>query len=116
VAPRGSRLDLTWWWTIAETGSFTLQSVRPDRPFRTVTAQVRSPECGARDVTVTLASGEATASTTVAARPRTSTPVTLTLPAGVNDATLTITAPGDGCTVADFAYPQYAQVIDLQAS
>ena len=114
VAPRGSLLDLTWWWTIAPSATFTLTPVAPSQPLTAVNGQLRSPSCGPATVTATLTAGSQSKSVEVAATPKSSTPFELTLntPTAA-PATLTISSNGPPCTIAEFPYPQYAQVIDL---
>ena len=114
VAPRGSQLGLTWWWTIAPDASFTLTPVSSDAPLSSVTGALRSPSCGPATVTATLTSGEQSTSVSVDALPKSSTPFSLALDAPSADpATLTVSTEGAGCAEADFPYDQYAQVIDL---
>jgi hypothetical protein len=114
VAPRGSLLNLTWWWTIAPEATFTLTPVAPTAPLGSVSGQLRSPSCGPATVTVTLTAGARTKFVEVDAQPKTSTPFELTLDAPTTEpATLTISSGSEACNVAEFPYPQYAQVIDL---
>ncbi|MEI8240633.1 MAG: hypothetical protein WCI22_14560, partial [Actinomycetota bacterium] len=115
VAPRGSQLNLTWWWTIAPEATFTLTPGAITSPLGSVHGQLRSPSCGEANVTATLTAGEQTTSVTVAAEPKKSTPFDLTLDTPTTEpATLTISSASPACHVAEFPYPQYAQVIDLK--
>jgi hypothetical protein len=117
VAPRGSLLTLAWWWTIAPEAAFTLTPVAPTAPLGSVSGLLRSPSCGPATITATLTAGTQTKSVEVDAQPKTSTPFELTLEAPTTEpATLTITSDSKACNVAEFPYPQYAQVIDLKSN
>ena len=117
VAPRGSLLGLTWWWTTASDATFTLTPVAPTAPLGAVTGQVRSPSCGPASVTLTLTADGASTSVTVDGQPKRSTPFTLRLSAPTTaPATLTVSSTSSPCTADGFPYPQYAQVIDLTPS
>jgi hypothetical protein len=114
VAPRGSLLNLTWWWTIAPEATFALTPVSPTAPLGSVSGQLRAPSCGPATVTATLKAGAQTKSIDIDAQPKTSTPFELTLDSPTTEpATLTISSAGKACNVAEFPYPQYAQAIDL---
>jgi hypothetical protein len=113
VAPRGSRLDLAWWWTVQPSAAFTLTGLQPDQPVTHVAGDLRSSPCGERDVTLTLSTPEETKTQVVRALPKTSTSFDLALSEPAPKATLTASASGDPCPVDNFPFPQYAQVIDL---
>jgi hypothetical protein len=114
IAPRGSQLGLTWWWTIAPESTFTLTPISPQAPLVSVSGALRSGPCGPAPVTATLASGNQSAAVTIDATAKVSTPFELRLAEPTTSpATLTITTAGGGCPVSDFPYPQFAQVIDL---
>lgn len=117
VAPRGTHLDFSWWWTINPVATFTITPTTTQVPVTTVTGFIRSPECGTRPVTVKLQSAGQEQVATLVAKAKESTAFTLTLPTpSSTPVTLVVEAPGEGCRVAGFGGQQYAQVIDLAAS
>ena len=117
VAPRGTHLDFTWWWTINPIATFTITPTTTKVPVTTVTGAIRSPECGTRPVTVKLQSAGQEQVATLIAKDKKDTEFTLTLPTpSTTPVTLVVEAPGEGCSVAGFGGQQFAQVIDLAAS
>ena len=117
VAPRGTHLDFTWWWTINPIATFTITPTTSMVPVTTVTGAIRSPACGTRPVTVKLQSAGQEQVATLIAKDKKNTEFTLTLPTpSTTPVTLVIEAPGEGCSVAGFGGQQFAQVIGLAAS
>jgi hypothetical protein len=117
VAPRGTHLDFTWWWTIDPIATFTITPITSKVPVTTVSGAIRSPACGTRPVTVKLQSAGQEQVATVIAKDKKNTEFTLTLPTpSTTPVTLVVEAPGEGCSVAGFGGQQFAQVIDLAAS
>ncbi len=117
VAPRGTHLDFSWYWTVNPVATFTITPTTTKVPVTSVTGSIRSPECGTRPVTVKLQSAGGEQVVTLVAKDKESTAFTLTLPTPApTPVTLVVEAPGAGCSVADFGGQQYAQVIDLAAS
>jgi hypothetical protein len=117
VAPRGTHLDFSWYWTINPVATFTITPTTTEVPVTNVTGSIRSPECGTRPVTVKLQSAGQEQVVTLIAKAKESTAFTLTLPTpAATPVTLVVEAPGAGCSVAGFGGQQYAQVIDLAAS
>ena len=113
TAPRNSRLDSAWWWTAAPTSTFLIEQTDPRVPIQRVTAGVSAPECGERDVTVTLASTTGRDTITVTAQPGEVTPIELAMPAPTDAATLTVETDGTACRVISQELPQFAQLLDL---
>ena len=116
VGPRGSKGDLIWWWTISPDATFTLHPLDPRTPLTQVTGGLRVPSCQETpeaQVTVTLSTGETLITT---ANPKTTTEFEITLkePATA-ETTLTVSTDTPGCQPEDYGYPQYVQVIDLNA-
>jgi hypothetical protein len=116
VAPRGSKGGTKWWWTIDPTGTFTLHQVNDNFPITGITLGLRSSQCESAQATVTLTSANSQGSTqaetqTIDINPKTTTEVALNIDP-TNTATLTVESTGQGCTVEDFPYPQFVQVID----
>ncbi len=114
VAPRGSKDDLAWWWTIAPTATFTIHQINDRFPIYSITLGLRSSECESAQVTATLTNpnGEQIAEpVTVDINSKTTTDITLTTEP-TSTATLTLESSGQGCMVEDFPYPQFVQVIN----
>ena len=114
VAPRGSKGGDQWWWTIAPTATFTLDQVNDNFPVSGITLGLRSSECESAEATISMtnaAGDQITEPTTIEINPTTTTEVTLTTEP-TDTATLTIESSGQGCTVAEFPYPQFVQVIN----
>ena len=117
VAPRGTQLDFSWYWTINPIATFTITPTTTEVPVTNVTGSIRAPECGTRPVTVKLQSAGQEQVVTLIAKAKESTAFTLTLPTPTaTPVTLVVEAPGEGCSVAGFGVQQFAQVIDLAAS
>jgi len=114
VTVRESDLESLWWWTTDPEATFTLTPTSTDAPITTVTGAVAAPPCGPLPVTVTLSAEGQTASATLIAEPRAGTPFALSLPAAsAGPATLTVEAPGRGCSPDGPGKPRFAQVLDL---
>ena len=116
VAPRGSKGDLIWWWTITPEAAFTLHPLDPRIPLTEITGGVRIPSCQDQieaQVTLTLGSGETLITT---ANPETTTEFSITVkePTMAQN-TLVVSTDLVGCQPADFGYEQYVQVINLNA-
>ena len=116
VAPRGSKGDLIWWWTITPEAVFTLHPLDPRIPLTEITGGVRIPSCQDQieaQVTLTLGSGETLITT---ANPETTTEFSITVkePTMAQN-TLVVSTDLVGCQPADFGYEQYVQVINLNA-
>jgi hypothetical protein len=117
VAPRGSIGDLIWWWTIAPEATFTINPISAEHPLTSVSGDVRSPSCGSSRIELTLTTASETVRTTIDADPRPSQPFTLRLQdPTTSEAKLSVRSRSKGCDVPDFAFPQYAQVIDLKTN
>jgi hypothetical protein len=118
IAPRGSKDDLMWWWTIAPTAEFGIHQLTPDQPLTRVTGGVRIPACldtETAQIALTLSTGE---TIIVEANPTTTTEFELKVKdPTVNDSgnltTMSVTTDSPGCQPADFPYEQFVQVIDL---
>ena len=110
VAPRGSKDGIKWWWTIAPAATFTLHQINSNFPITGISVGLRSSECENAQATITL-TGTNTMSQTVELNPKTTTEVTLRTDP-TSTATLTIESSGQGCTVENFPYEQFVQVID----
>jgi len=110
VAPRGSKGGIKWWWTIAPTATFTLHQINDNFPVTGISVGLRSSECENVQVTITL-TGTNTMTQTVEINPKTTTSVNLRTDP-TSTATLTIESSGQGCTVENFPYTQFVQVID----
>jgi phosphoglycerol transferase len=114
VAPRGSKDGIKWWWTIAPAATFTLHQVNDNFPVTGITLGLRSSECESAQATISMtneAGDQMTEPTTVEINPKTTTEVTLNTDP-TKTATLTIESSGQGCTVEEFPYPQFVQVIN----
>jgi hypothetical protein len=115
VAPRGSKGDLIWWWTIAPAATFTINQISPEVPITQISLGLRSSECESTEATITLTDS---AGTQIAnpvktpINPRSTTAVTLMATEQTDSAVLTITSSGQGCTVENYPYPQFVQVIN----
>jgi hypothetical protein len=111
---RDTSLESTWWWTKANSATFTVTPTTADEPVNGVSGSIASPSCGPRPVTLTLEADGQRKSTTVIAMPDGSSPFTLVLDTPSNQpVTLTVEAPGEKCPVAGEGV-QYAKVIDLR--
>lgn len=116
VAPRGSKGDLIWWWTITPTATFTVSQISPIAPITQISLGLRSSECESAEATITLT--DTTNGTLIAEpvttpiNPRTTTEITLIATQQSESATLTITTDGQGCKVENSPYPQFVQVIN----
>ena len=107
-------LESAWWWTKANSATFTVTPTTADEPVRGVSGAIASPSCGPRPVTLTLEADGQRKSTTVIAMPDGSSPFTLTLDTPSDQpVTLTVDAPGEECRVAGEGV-QYAKVMDLR--
>lgn len=114
VAPRGSKDGLTWWWTIKPQAQFTLHQINPKYPISGIKFELRSSECenASIEVSLTDTSGSLISEVvTIDTNPTRPTEVTLTSEP-VNEAILTLNSNGTGCTVENFPYPQFVQVIN----
>lgn len=117
VAPRGSLGDLIWWWTTEPEATFAIYPTSEAHPLTSISGELRSPTCGPTRLEVVLETQTETARTFVDVTPRPSQAFTLTLTEPTTEqATLTIISDGEPCELPDFAYPQYAQVIDLHTN
>jgi hypothetical protein len=123
VAPRGSKGDLTWWWTISPSATFQIHQLNTSNPITQLTLGLRSSECESANATITItdqAGNQLANPTTAPINPTTTTELTLTITPPTNQAlqtaTITITTDGQGCTVDNFPYPQFVQVINPSAS
>lgn len=113
VAPRGSIGDLIWWWTIAPEATFTISPITQTHPLTSVSGEIRSTQCGPARIEITLETESETMRTTIDATPRPSTPFILSLSEPTSaPATLIITSNEPGCELPDFAFPQFAQLIN----
>jgi hypothetical protein len=115
VAPRGSKGDLIWWWTIAPTATFTIHQISPEVPISKVSLGLRSSECESAEATITLTDSAGTQianPVTTPINPRSTTEFTLMATEQSDSAILTISTNGQGCTVENYPYPQFVQVID----
>ena len=115
VAPRGSKGDLIWWWTIAPTATFTVHQISPDVPITQISLGLRSSECESAEATITLTNSTGTQianPVTTPINPRTTTEITLIATEQVDSVLLTITSSGQGCTVKNYPYPQFIQVVN----
>lgn len=112
MAPREGDTSGAWSWTTAETATFELVPTDAAFPVRRVRGAIQAPHCGTRPVTVTLSDEAGSQSTTLVAKPEEAAPFTLTA-TGSGPATLTVYAPGQGCTT-DSGTPRFAQVRDLR--
>ena len=117
VAPRGSKDDLTWWWTIAPEAVFTLHPLDPRVPLTEITGGIRIPSCqneSEAQVTLTLGSGETLIMT---ANPKTTTEFSIPVKdPSMAENTLVVSTDLVGCTPADASFSQYVQLINLNAS
>ena len=118
VAPRGSKGQLIWWWTIQPEARFTISQLVEDVPISQINLGLRSSECeaGLARVTLTDKNGQDLATPIeVPINPNTTTDVSVVVndpDASNSEATMTISTSGEGCDVAAFPYRQYVQVID----
>ena len=115
VAPRGSKGDLQWWWTIAPAAVFEIHEISTRVPIREITIGLRSSECESTDATITLTDplgNELAPPITTAINPTATTIVTLQTTQQPEVAVLSVTSSGQGCMVENFPYPQFVQVID----
>jgi len=118
VAPRGSKDNLIWWWTIASKATFMIHQIENDVPLKTISGGVRIPPCANVDsapITLTLDTGE---TLIIEANAKKTSPFSMQVKdpdAGARGTTttLTVTSPIEGCKPLDFGYTQFAQVIDL---
>jgi hypothetical protein len=110
VAPRGSKDGIKWWWTIAPAATFTLHQINSNFPITGISVGLRSSECENAQATITL-TGTNTMSQTVELNPKTTTEVALKTDP-TSTAKLTIESSGQGCTIENFPYEQFVQVID----
>lgn len=116
VAPRGSRLDTSWWWTIAPQATIDVIEQSADVPITGLSGAVRSAPCGPAPVTVELTdsqTGEVLDKADIEALPRKDSDFDFTLTEPRTQVTLTITTAAEGCVVEAFPFPQFTQVIDL---
>ena len=112
---RDSVLQSTWWWTTQREALFTLTPTSLEAPVIGVSGRVRAPKCGPTPVTLTLEAGGQRASITVAALPDADSPFDLALDQPTDaPATLTVAEMGAGCDVPG-QRKRFAQVIDLSA-
>lgn len=117
VTPRESSLQTSWWWTRKPSAGFVLTPTSADKPIVSASGAVAAPGCGSAPATLTLASGEQSVSTEVAARRSRPTPFDLELPRPANGpVTLTVNVEGSGCLVGDAGERRFAQVLDLQGT
>jgi hypothetical protein len=117
VAPRGSIGDLIWWWTIEPEATFTINSIDDSHPLTSVSGEVRSPSCGPNRIELTLTTQGETVRTVIDAEPRPSQSFILRLnEPTTSQSTLSVRSQSRGCDIADFALPQYAQIIDLKTN
>jgi hypothetical protein len=115
VAPRGSIGDLIWWWTIEPEATFTINPINEAHPLTSISGDVRSPSCGPTRIELTLTTTTETVRTIIDAEPRPSQTFTLQLKDPTADqATLTVFSLSEPCTLPDFAYPQFAQLINVE--
>ena len=115
VAPRGSKGDLIWWWTIAPTARFTVSQISPAVPISQINLGLRSSECESAEATITLTDSEGITiaePVTTPINPQTTTEMTLTTDSPSKSAVLSISTSGQGCVVDNYPYPQFAQVIN----
>ena len=118
VAPRGSKGQLIWWWTIQPEARFTISQLAKNVPISQINLGLRSSQCeaGLARVTLTDQNGQDLATPVeVLINPKTTTDISLMVndpDASIAEATLTISTSGKGCDVAAFPYRQYVQVID----
>ena len=118
LAPRGSKGQLIWWWTLAPEARFTINQITDNVPITEINLGLRSSECenGWADITLTDSNGNNIATpVTTAINPQTTTDITITVEnpdSTTEQATLTVTTSGKGCEVANFPYPQFVQVIN----
>ena len=115
VAPRGSKGDLVWWWTIAPTAQFTINQISPEVPISKVSLGLRSSECESAEATITLTDSTGTQiadPVTTPINPRTTTDITLMANDPTSSAVLTLTSSGTGCSVENYPYPQFIQVVN----
>jgi hypothetical protein len=116
VGPRGSKDALIWWWTITPQATFTIHPLDQRTPLTLITGGVRIPSCqdqSEAQVRLTLSTGE-TLITTANQKTTTEFEITLKQPT-MEETILTVSTDLQGCQPADYAYPQYIQVIDLHA-
>lgn len=118
LAPRGSRLDTTWWWTIAPEASIDVIAQSTDVPIKYIKGSIRSAPCGPAPVKVEITNsntGEVLAKSDIDALPRKNSNFTFTLDDPQQAVTLAVTTSAEGCQVEAFPFPQFTQVIDLTA-
>lgn len=90
--------ESTYWWTAPGEAAFTLTASAPEVGFGGVTAMLRAADCAPRTVEVTLAGEGQTVTRTVELGAGEEAPVELDLGTPVQDATLTLSSDGEGCT------------------
>ena len=114
VAPRGSKDDLTWWWTIAPEAVFTLHPLDPRVPLTEITGGIRIASCqneSEAQVTLTLGSGETLIMT---ANPKTTSEFSIPVKdPSMAENTLVVSTDLVGCKPADASFSQYVQLINL---
>ena len=118
VAPRGSKDNLIWWWTIAADATFMIHQIDHDVPLKKISGGVRIPPCAyvnSAPITLTLDTGE---TLIIEANTKKTSPFAMEVKdpdvgARGTTTTLTVTSPIEGCKPVDFGYTQFAQVIDL---
>ncbi len=107
-----SALQQTWWWTLQREADFLLTPTDPQATVTSVSGAVMSPPCGPLPVTLVLTAGDQRVETTVLGSPDAPTPFSVALDRPSSEpATLTVSAPGEGCPVNDVL--RWAQVFDL---
>lgn len=107
-----SALQQTWWWTLQREADLLFTPTDPSAPVTSVGGSVMSPPCGPLPITLALSAGAQRIETTVLGSPEAPTPFALELVApSAEPATLTVSAPGEGCPVNDVL--RWAQVFDL---
>ena len=119
VAPRGSKGDLIWWWTITPTARFTINQISPVVPISQITLGFRSSECESAQATINLTDSEGTPianPVTTFINPQTTTEITLTTNSPSDNAVLSVSTSGQGCVVDNYLYPQFVQVINVEVT
>jgi len=92
-----------WWWLADERASFAIRAIDERADFNAVSADIRAADCQARQVVVSLSSGDQDASTVVDLAAGETKAVSLRLARPATDAVLSVTARGAVCTIPDDA-------------
>jgi hypothetical protein len=96
-----------------------VHELNTSNPITQLSLGLRSSECESANATITItdqAGNQLANPTTTPINPNTTTDLTLTITPPTDqtlqNATITITTDGQGCTVDNFPYPQFLQVIN----